>query len=141
MKNSAYNELFNTTLLCIDSYDNKIMKGRAYNPAFEGGIVFNSTMELLTRMEKMLDETQQPQSFSDKRTFWTVEAKPEVEHSDNTNKTGKLATFALRIVFRQNSSWQGTIVWYNAKKEERFRSVLELLLLIDSALSADNTEK
>lgn len=141
MKNSTLNELFNTTLLCIDSYDDKILKGRAYNSVFEGGIVFNSTMDLLTRMESMLDETQQPQAFSDKRTFWATEARSEVEHSDDTNKTGKLATFALRVVFRQNSSWQGTVIWYNAKKEERFRSVLELLLLIDSALSADNTEK
>lgn len=46
----------------------------------------------------------------------------------------KLATFYVRILFRQNASWQGTVLWSEGSQEERFRSALELALLLDSAL-------
>lgn len=133
--NSGLNDMFNTTILCIDTYENKILSGRAYNQALEGGIVFNSTIELLKRLEEMLDNTQFPQAFAEKRTFWQVDSKTEPEYSADKNMTGKTATFLLRIIFRQNSSWQGSVVWCENKKVEQFRSVLELLMLMDSAMS------
>ena len=40
----------------------------------------------------------------------------------------------VRILFRQNASWQGTVLWSEGSQEERFRSALELALLLDSAL-------
>ena len=49
-------------------------------------------------------------------------------------RRGNLATFAVRIMFRRNSSWQGSVTWMEGDQQENFRSVLELLLLIDSAL-------
>ena len=52
-------------------------------------------------------------------------------------KNGKVATFFIRVLFRQNASWQGSVFWHEGKQEERFRSVLELLLLINSALSLE----
>jgi len=52
----------------------------------------------------------------------------------NTLQKGKAATFALQILFRQNVSWQGFLIWTEGKREESFRSVLELLFLIDSVM-------
>ncbi|MBQ6876068.1 MAG: hypothetical protein IJN46_07520 [Lachnospiraceae bacterium] len=49
---------------------------------------------------------------------------------------GIKATFSVQILFRQNASWQGSVLWVERKIEESFRSVLELLLLIDNALSS-----
>lgn len=40
----------------------------------------------------------------------------------------------MRILFRQNASWQGSVLWREGGQEERFRSALELVLLMDSAL-------
>ena len=45
-----------------------------------------------------------------------------------------MATFAVRVLFRQNASWQGEVTWLEGKREESFRSVLELILLMDGAL-------
>lgn len=45
---------------------------------------------------------------------------------------GKLATLRMRVMFRQNASWQGSVKWVEEDLEENFSSVLELLLLIDS---------
>ena len=49
-------------------------------------------------------------------------------------REGALCTFAVRILFRQNASWQGSVIWLEEKREESFRSALELVLLMDSAL-------
>ena len=43
---------------------------------------------------------------------------------------GEIATFLVTVLFQQNASWQGTILWVEGKKSEDFRSVLELLKLI-----------
>ena len=48
-------------------------------------------------------------------------------------KKGK-ECFLISIQYRQNASWQGALSWIEGGREENFRSVLELLLLIDSAL-------
>ena len=43
-------------------------------------------------------------------------------------------TFVLKILNRQNSTWQGTVTWVEENKTQNFRSALELLKLIDGAL-------
>lgn len=53
--------------------------------------------------------------------------------------TGK-STFIVQIQFCQNSSWQGTVAWTEQKKEQRFRSALELIRLIDEALISERDD-
>lgn len=43
-------------------------------------------------------------------------------------------TFLLNIYDRQNATWQGTISWVDKNEKQQFRSVLELIKLIESAL-------
>lgn len=47
-------------------------------------------------------------------------------------------TFLVRIKFQQHSSWQGEVYWAEKKRKLCFRSELELLRLIDSALKEEN---
>lgn len=47
----------------------------------------------------------------------------------------KKQTFILEISDTQNQSWQGKVEWIQGKKKESFRSVLELLRMLDSAVS------
>lgn len=42
--------------------------------------------------------------------------------------------FMVQIISTQNSTWQGTITWADGRKKVPFRSTLELLRLMDSAL-------
>ncbi|RQD78662.1 MAG: hypothetical protein D5R97_00130 [Candidatus Syntrophonatronum acetioxidans] len=57
---------------------------------------------------------------------------------DNKNKEAinpyKEITFLVRIQYRHNASWQGTLSWLEGKKTIRFRSLLELILLMQEAL-------
>lgn len=49
----------------------------------------------------------------------------------------KNETFIVKIVDSQNATWQGSVTWVDEHKEQCFRSALELLRLIDGALSND----
>lgn len=57
------------------------------------------------------------------------------------NTTTGRGTFVVQVLNTQNSTWQGTVTWTNGKKQESFRSALELMKLIDSALTADAEEQ
>lgn len=45
-------------------------------------------------------------------------------------------TFVVQILGKQNSTWQGTITWTDGGKTKPFRSALELIRLIDSAMGS-----
>ena len=130
----------NETIVYVDSYENNVLAGYFYNPNMPEVQEFHSTMDLLKQMEILLNEIRLPQSFSANRVFRRPAMISVQNVSAATPKSGKLGTFALRIMFRQNASWQGAVTWLEGKREESFRSVLELLLLIDSALDMTQEE-
>ncbi len=49
--------------------------------------------------------------------------------------------FFIRIQYRRNSSWQGTIQWLNGRETCIFRSVLELGNLINNAREEASGDK
>ncbi len=46
----------------------------------------------------------------------------------------KRQVFVLEVIDTQMDTWQGQLRWIQGRKESPFRSILELLHLIDSAL-------
>ena len=75
-----------------------------------------------------------PQSYNRLRTFAQTPDGERAENSPIGPLTGDVATFELKILFRQHASWQGTILWKEGRQEQSFRSVLELIHLMDNAL-------
>jgi len=47
-------------------------------------------------------------------------------------------SFLVQIQFRQNATWQGRIVWMEERKTIIFRSLLELMVLLEEALSEES---
>ena len=127
---------YRTTLVCVDGGRSGDFAGRLYNPFWEGGAVFEGTLDFLEKMEDLLDQMQLPQSFTAKRSFGAPEPVHTMPQPPPERRQGQRATFAVRVLFRQNASWQGTVIWQETGREEAFRSVLELLLLMSSAISA-----
>lgn len=125
---------YRTTLACIDSYENGVPAGRFYNPGCDKGQTFHSLTQFLVKMEDMLDGMQFPQSFTAVRAFGPLAPHSSLSPEKGQVREGKTATFAVRILFRQNASWQGSVTWLESGMEESFRSVLELILLMDSAM-------
>lgn len=134
MKKRYHGNEYRTTVVCVDSYQNGVPVGRFYNPALKEGQGFDSLSRFLISMEDFLDGINLPQSFTTARSFGPSQ-RAEGTATTDKGQSGKLATFAVRILFRQNASWQGSVTWLEGKREESFRSVLELILLMDSALN------
>lgn len=128
------------TVVCVDSAEDGLLTGRLYNPYLSAGVEFKNLMQFLLTMETLLDELQLPQPFNAQRSFGHPE-EPLVTLADSGPQRGKAATFSVRVIFRQNASWQGSVTWLEGEKEESFRSVLELVLLMYSATGDENNRK
>ena len=50
-------------------------------------------------------------------------------------------TFILQILDQQNNSWQGTVTMIANNEKKTFRSLLELILLVNDALQSDEPEE
>ena len=125
---------YQTTMICVDSYNECVLEGRFYNQYCPDGISFHGAIDLLKKMETILNEHKVVQSFSAVRSFAEKPAASVLTSSGEVNCKGKVATFVTKVLFRQNASWQGSVSWVEGRNEVPFRSVLELLLLIDSAI-------
>lgn len=133
MQNRMVGNAYHTTVICIDSYQDMVFSGRFYNPFLKKERNFQSLMQLLLQMEDLLDKMGFPQPFSTKRAFAPIE-RPAISGQESQAYRGKLATFSVQILFRQKASWQGRVTWMETDREESFRSVLELLFLMHSAI-------
>lgn len=58
----------------------------------------------------------------------------------STVKKRKKQTFIVEIIGYQKSTWQGQIHWIQEDKKISFRSVLEMLHLMDSVLLEENDD-
>ncbi len=119
--------------ICVDDYNNGVLRGRFYN-AYHDVNTFESLPQFLIRMETLLEENQIPQAYTSHRTFSSILQPDEDGALPVQQRKGAKATFELQVLFRQHSSWQGVIIWKDRNIEQSFRSVLELVVLMDSAL-------
>lgn len=137
MPNRTRSNEYRTTIVCVDSYQAGVLAGRFYNPYLESGETFQSLTQFLVKMESVLDSMNLPQSFTATRTFSPPPPPVSGAPPDSEPQDGRCATFAIRILFRQNASWQGSVIWLDEGIEQSFRSVLELILLMDSVLNGN----
>lgn len=49
-------------------------------------------------------------------------------------------TFIIKIREHQHSTWQGSLNWVGADKKCNFRSLLEMIKLIDEAVESDGRD-
>ena len=60
----------------------------------------------------------------------------------NTGKTHNgRGTFVVKIEHCDRQTWQGEVLWADERKSEKFRSALELLGLINEAVSFSAMEQ
>ena len=106
------------TLVCVDAVEDGRASGRFYHGNLGNERTFHSLDRFLLDMDRILDEQESSIGQSSNLIWYT----------------GKIATFKLRIIFRQNGSWQGSVMWLETRHEEKFRSALELLSIFRQAI-------
>ena len=130
-----------TNIVKIYSYERKNLVGTISNPFFDGARSFENLSQLILALEEMQDTLNFPQKGMESRRFGPSGPVELLSEIDITETNKPLASFKIRILFRQNASWQGSVFWLEKKQESQFRSVLELILLFDSALSPEDGQE
>lgn len=123
----------------IVSYQNGCLQGRLSGVDLEGELEFDSTIELLLQMQQLMDSSNAPQRNEEVRSFLGEGSSSVRKKLASTAKASTLATFQINVMFRQNATWQGNLLWVDVNEEAHFRSVLELLMLLNSALTSERS--
>ena len=132
----------NGVILCISGFRQKEPQGILYHSYQTEGQPFENAQQMVLLMEALYDSLNFPHPSTNERTFGeehkNVRHRPERERimSDDAllSKHGDIGTFIVRVQHRQNSSWQGRITWMEEDKTIYFRSVWEMIKLIESAV-------
>jgi hypothetical protein len=103
-------------------------------------ICSNSIWDLIKSIENDLSANRFPQSAVQYRT-WGAGAV-SARRAQASSAGGRQAaagleidgpTFEVRVLYRQNATWQGTVKWMEGRQTRQFRSMNELLSLMDDA--------
>lgn len=154
----------NLMCICVDGRNHSDISGRLYHRGRKQPVPFDNSGQALFEMEMWCDRVGYPQSGVVARKFKTKPPKLDdaagrewdkrpvqsggreteeamlVAGEEILNKEGKEGTFVVHIKYRQNATWQGQVTWAEKKQTCSFRSALELLKLIDSALDEEKKQ-
>lgn len=129
----------------IFSYENRQLAGYLYNRFLNRGAYFSSELQIIWLMENLLDTLAFPQADVKYRSFSrSGRSTQKVEGNsmkdmitkeiDQPDDRQEKATFVVQVQFRRNATWQGTLQWVDKNQTRKFRSTLELLMLINDAM-------
>ena len=146
MANDLYIGCPNGIVLCVDEINQMGCSGRFYHSYQEEAVSFGSLGEMLFRMEEFFDSLNFPRRGNTDRTFTDTHAANAGRHEererimadkDVLGNKGKQETFIVRVQHRQNNTWQGRITWADKDKTLTFRSIWEMVHLMENALYED----
>ena len=126
-----------------------MVAGRFWHGYQAEPVEFSHWHQLITGMERFFDDIQFPFPTTNFRSFGDTQRR--MNHRQETGRTmadeellkkrGDLGSFIVRVQHRQNSSWQGRITWIEEDKTVYFRSIWEMIKLVESALDTVDIEK
>lgn len=146
MSTQSYIGSPNSVVLCVDRISRHRMTGRLYHRYSKQVIPFVSGEQAVFLMEQLFDSLQFPypstleRSFSEElKSAPTSRQERLMNDEDLLSRHGDLGSFIVRVQHRQNSSWQGTLTWMERDKTVHFRSIWEMIKLVESALNENGS--
>ena len=137
-----------TICICVDEYEKQKVLCRVYHAGNKYPLYLYEMGRLLIEIDRILDELHYPESSTAGRSFkrLALDRSKTKERVSMTKKVeiqqkGGKGTFVVQIQYRQHATWQGKVVWAEKDESRPFRSALELLKLIDSALDENEKEE
>ena len=113
----------NSFVLSIEEYTEGNMKGSVFGPSMPVPTSFNSLSSLIIMIDEILDIEFNQADQEIKPT--PMSFKPNVE---------------IEILFRQNQTWQGRVHFVEQKAVASFRSVLELIIILEMKFGSGYTK-
>lgn len=133
----------NLCRVCVDAWAGGEVTGRLYHCYSKQPEPIGRTSDVLDSIDRLCDRlnyparTQQPRHFGPARPKpQTTQKKvePQMTRQELAEQKGKMATFVVHVMYRQHSTWQGSVTWAETGEKANFRSALELIKLMDSAM-------
>lgn len=143
-------------LIQIKQHDAGRLSGVLYSPYLDKSMPFADVVDFTNQLDGVFDAISFPQATMRYRRFRknakqnTARATQPVNSAQkqaggmgvNEKLTGQEGdTFVVHVQFRQNATWQGTVAWAGQNQALHFRSTLELLKIMDSALDENHLEE
>ncbi|MDR1116903.1 MAG: hypothetical protein LBL09_01475 [Oscillospiraceae bacterium] len=123
--------------ICVNGFINGAISGEIYHRRLSEPVKFTDINDFLYLTEALMDKQKYPQAFQNKRTFKRGQLPaPDyrlLEDKDGVEIegfAGRLMTFTMYVVSRQNVSWQGYVRFAGEAGETVFHSELDLIRLI-----------
>lgn len=133
----------NLVNICVDISGGGEMSGRLYHCYAKEPQRFSNVVQLLKLMEELFDGIAFPQASTMSRHFKEqVKGEERIyrkmrEQKELFEYRGKEGTFITSVCYRQNSAWQGDVIWVEKERKEAFVSTLEFIKLISNWLASD----
>lgn len=136
----------NLVTICVDRCGNGF-GGEAWHCYADEPLRFSSPDEMVLQLDRLFDRLSLPQAENWFRCFSggkrhgflrpVTGAMPlkKLDQREILQRTGACATFVLHVQYRQNCTWQGSLIWVEGESRMQFRSVLELLKIMDHVLT------
>ena len=133
----------NGVVICVNGFEDNQLQGILYHSYSTEGIPFENVEQMALTMEKLYNWLNFPHRTTNERTFGREEKKTRRTETERTkimsdesllSRHGDMGSFIIRVQHRQNSSWQGRITWMEQDKTVYFRSIWEMIKLIESAV-------
>lgn len=146
-EDEGYTNSPNGIVLCIDRNGGGRTEGRLYHGYQREGIPFMGYEKIIRVAEELFNALGFPfMGTNDRDIYGNTHYYRKKERmtrilrdEDLLKKHGYLGTFAIRVQHRQHSSWQGKVTYLEENRSVHFRSLLELIKIIDGVL--DETEQ
>jgi len=133
-----------TILIKVYSYENQNLYGTLKNSILGKVKHFENLTQMLSQVEQLLKASESNEAFSNHKlrlrsAMQRIEPDELISRSDGkagTVRKEPIATFEVKVIFQQSATWQGAIIWSDRNIEQHYRSVLEMITLMNGALMA-----
>lgn len=142
MGSQLYIGTANGVVICIDRFAEGLSMGEFWHSYSKEPVHFRSFGHMVYLMEGLFDYLDFPRRANNVRSFQNEPTaypkrkdreKVMADH-DLLEKHGYLETFIVRVQHRQNNTWQGRITWADKDKTVNFRSIWEMIHLMETAI-------
>lgn len=144
-KSQSYIGAPNGVVVCVNEVSHEFgIKGFFYHSYSTEPVHFTNVDVLIFSMDELFNKLKFPYPANSERRFrdinnndsLSVEKEKVMDDDKLLQKHGDIGTFIVRVQHRQNSSWQGRITWTEENKTIQFRSIWEMIKLIESAVNS-----
>ena len=127
--------------ICVDELGEGGIRGRVVSRRLTEPMPFSDVGHLLLQLEEVFDRQNFPQASERRRTFGARQEESSLplaqtleqgmDPEEVARAAGQVTTFDLYVITRRNTTWQGFVDWLDGSPRSHYKSVLELLKLID----------